>query len=113
MAKPLFDTESVAQGNLLDQSPIVPDAIVTKTLIDTGQLKQILFAMDAGQEISDHRAPFPASVQVLEGEMVFLVAGAERTMRPHDWLIMPADEPHAVSATQPVRFLLTLIKGTG
>jgi quercetin dioxygenase-like cupin family protein len=40
----------------------------------------------------------------------FGVQGEVRDMRAHDWLVMPADAPHHLSAVEPTRFLLTLFK---
>lgn len=110
MAKSLFDATSIATANLLEQAPVVPGGIVSKALIDLGSLKQILFAMDGGQQISEHKAPFVASVQVLSGRMKFRVGGQEREMGPQDWIIMPSNEAHDLIATEPVVFLLTLVK---
>ena len=62
MAKSLFDAATVATANLLEQAPAAAVGIVSKALIDSGALKQILFAMDAGQQVSKNR-PQPASVR--------------------------------------------------
>lgn len=111
MAKPLFDVTETVGAEIADLIPIVPGGIVSKALIDTGACKQILFSMDAGQEISEHKAPFPATVHVLEGELDFDVEGAARRMKAGSWLLMPPDAPHGLRALAPCRFLLTLIKG--
>lgn len=111
MAKPLFDATAVHHGNLDELCPVVPAAIVSKPLIDTGVLKQILFSMDAGQDISEHRAPYVATVHVLRGRMRFSVGGEPRVMGPSDWLVMPPNAPHDLIAEEPTVFLLTLVKG--
>jgi quercetin dioxygenase-like cupin family protein len=67
--------------------------------------------MDAGQEISDHKAPYVATVHVLDGAMQFTVEEQEREMSAGSWLVMPPGAPHALRATRPCRFLLTLVKG--
>jgi quercetin dioxygenase-like cupin family protein len=110
-AKPLFNGESVQSGDLAGLGPIVDGAIVSKTLIDTGALKQILFAMDAGQEISDHKAPYVATVHVLDGSLRFTVDDQELDMPAGQWLVMPPHAPHALRAESPCLFLLTLVKG--
>ena len=110
MAKPLFTPDRTDDANLLALADVVAGAIVSKPLIDTGALKQILFAMDAEQEISQHKAPFPATVHVLDGRLRFGVAGRDREMGPHDWVLMKPGEPHDLTAIEPTRFLLTLVK---
>ena len=110
MAKALFDAKSTAEINLLDATPIVPDGTVSKPILDCGSLRQIVFAMDAGQKISEHRAPFVATVHVLDGRLSFAVDGKQRELGPNDWLVMPPDAPHDLDAIEPTRFLLTLAK---
>lgn len=110
MAKALFDATTVQHANLLEAVPIVPGAIVSKALVNTTGCKMIVFAMDAGQSISEHHAPFVATVQVLDGRLEFGVGGVTRTMCANDWLVMPFDEKHDLLATEPTRFLLSLVK---
>jgi len=88
----------------------VAGAIVSKPLIDSPQIRQVLFAIDAGQCLSEHTSSFPATVHVLDGAMTMSVGGATHELRANDWLLMPAGAIHSVEATQPVRFILTLIK---
>lgn len=109
-AKPLFETNAVHSATLPELIPVVPKATVSKPLIDTGLLKQVLFSMDIDQEISEHKAPFVATVHVLDGCLQFTVAGKEYLMCAGAWLLMPPNEPHSLVATMPTRFLLTLIK---
>lgn len=110
MATPLFDGSSSQFIELLAACPIVPGAIVSKPLLNLPEGRVVVFAMDAGQEISEHRAPFTSTVQVLDGRLRFGVETTEREMEPHDWLVMPANAPHRLTALQPTRFLLTLLK---
>lgn len=110
MAKPLFNVTDAHHGNLIELIDVPADGTTSKALIDTGDVKQILFAMDAGQDISEHRAPYVATVQVLTGRLDFRVADEQRTMGPHDWVVMPPNAPHDLAAPEPCRFLLTLVK---
>jgi quercetin dioxygenase-like cupin family protein len=110
MANPLFDASSPQHVDLLKTCPIVPGAIVSKPLLNLPEGRVVLFAMDVGQEISEHRAPFVSTVQVLEGRLRFGVETTERGMGPHDWLVMPVNAPHRLTALEPTRFILTLFK---
>lgn len=111
MAKPLFDADAVHAAHLIESVTIVEAGTVSKTLLNLPQFKQVVFAMDAGQELSEHRAPYLAIVQVLDGHMRMRVAGEDHDLHPASWLLMPPDAPHDVRAEAPTRFLLTLIKG--
>lgn len=110
MAKALYSTEKVDHANLLELTPIVQGATVSKPLVNSDALRQVVFAMDKGQSMSEHRAPFIVVVQVLDGELEFTVDGQARRLTAHDWLVMPPDKPHDLDAVEPTRFLLTLAK---
>ena len=110
MAAPLMDATKPEFIDLLQACPIVLGATVSKPLLNLPEGKVVLFAMDAGQEMSEHRAPFVATVHVLDGRLMFVVGGLEREMGANDCLVMPADAQHRLRAIEPTRFVLTLFK---
>lgn len=110
MANPLLDGAKSAFLNLLETCPIVPGAIVSKPLLNRPEGRVVVFAMDAGQELTEHRAPFMTTVQVLDGRLDFTAGGQRQDMGPNDWLVMPPNEPHSLRAKQGSRFLLTFLK---
>ena len=110
MARPLFDTDAVHFASLPETCPVVPGAVVSKPLINTDAIKQIMFSMDAGQELADHQAPFVATVHVLDGRLDVTVDGDERAMGPGDWVVLPPDARHALVAREGTRFMLTLVR---
>ncbi len=110
MATTICDGTKPEFVDLLVACPIVAGATVSRALLNTPDGRVIVFAMDAGQEMSEHRAPFMASVQVLDGRLKFGVDGKDREMRANDWLIMPPNAPHRLLAIEPTRFVLTLFK---
>ncbi|PIE18088.1 MAG: hypothetical protein CSA65_06570 [Proteobacteria bacterium] len=68
----------------LDPSTVYPlaslveygeDAVVSRTLAKGKVGTLTVFAFDAGQELSEHSAPFDAWVQVLEGEVTLTIGG--------------------------------------
>ena len=69
-----------------------------------------LFAFDQDQELSEHTAPFDALVHVLEGEAEIRISGQPFNLKMGDAIIMPADEPHAVTASRKFKMLLTMIR---
>ena len=86
-------------------------SVVSKTLLDKKAGTLTLFAFDAGQGLSEHTAPYDATVQVLDGEGEFTVGGQPLTVKPGELLIMPARVPHAVRAVQRFKMLLIMIRG--
>ncbi len=69
-----------------------------------------LFAFDAGQELSEHTAPFDALAHILEGEAEVRIAGQPHALSAGDAIVMPANEPHAVKATKQFKMLLTMVR---
>jgi quercetin dioxygenase-like cupin family protein len=78
------------------------------TKADTGNVT--LFAFDAGQELSEHTAPFDALAHVVDGEAEIIISGKSFALKAGDAIVMPADEPHAVKANGPFKMLLTMIR---
>ena len=69
-----------------------------------------LFAFDAGQELSEHTAPFDALVHILDGEAEVRLDGVPYALSTGDAIIMPADVPHALKAPTKFKMLLTLVR---
>jgi len=87
-----------------------PGSIVSRTLIKKSTGTVTLFAFNAGQELSEHTAPFDALVQLVEGAAELTVGGQPVRLVAGQMLVMPADVPHAVRATQRFKMLLTMIR---
>ena len=86
------------------------DAIVSKTLIKKETGTVTLFAFDKGQGLSEHTAPFDAMVQIMDGEGIIIINGKENMLSAGEFIIMPANIPHAVDASSQFKMLLTMIK---
>jgi quercetin dioxygenase-like cupin family protein len=87
-----------------------PDSIVSRVVAKNAGGNITLFAFAAGQELSEHTAPFDALVQVLDGTAEIRVAGVAYTVASGEAILMPANEPHALKANQPFKMLLTMLK---
>jgi quercetin dioxygenase-like cupin family protein len=86
-------------------------SIVSRQITKAEAGNVTLFAFDAGQELSEHKAPFDALVQVLDGEAEIRISGQLFVLSEGDVIVIPADQPHAVSATKRFKMLLTMIRG--
>ncbi len=70
-----------------------------------------VFAFDKGQGLSEHSAPFDAMVQIIDGEAEITLGGVPHTVKKGEFLIMPANVPHALQAVKgPYKMVLTMIK---
>ncbi|MDO5848740.1 MAG: cupin domain-containing protein [Methanobrevibacter sp.] len=86
------------------------NTIVSKELVKKTTGTITLFAVDEGQGISEHSAPFDALVQVIDGEAIVTIGGENHVVRKDQMIIMPADIPHALKADQKFKMMLTMIK---
>jgi quercetin dioxygenase-like cupin family protein len=86
------------------------EGIVSKRVIQKDKGNISLFAFDQGQKLSEHTAPFDALAQVLEGRAEIVIAGKPFEVTAGQAIIMPANVPHAVNATDKFKMLLTMIK---
>lgn len=85
-------------------------AIVSRVILKAEAGNVTLFAFDAGQELSEHTAPFDALVHVLDGEAEIKISGQPFLLKIGDAIIMPANQPHAVKAVEKFKMLLTMIR---
>lgn len=110
MAQPLFQVDTVNAARLDMLVEQVSAGIVSRSLLVGPAFRQVLFSMDAGQEISEHRSPYLAIVHVLSGRLCLEVSGQTHVLDSAGWLSMPPDAAHALRAEAPTRFLLTMIR---
>lgn len=85
-------------------------AVVSRQITKTEAGNVTLFAFDKDQGLSEHTAPFDALVHILEGEAQVSISGKPFALQAGDAIIMPANEPHALKATQRFKMLLTMIR---
>jgi quercetin dioxygenase-like cupin family protein len=97
----------VLLGRELD---VVPGSIVSRTLTQARGGSITLFAFDAGQELSEHTAPFDAFVQVLSGAVELTIGGEAVVASAGETVRMPAGIPHAVHAIEPFKMLLSMVR---
>lgn len=95
----------------LDLAAYQPGAVVSRTLVKRQAATITLFAFDEGQGLSEHTTPFDALVHVLEGDAAITIAGHPYNLRAGEMVLMPAHQPHAVSARTAFKMLLTMIRG--
>ena len=87
-----------------------PGATVSRTIARARGGSMTLFAFDAGQELSEHTAPFDAFVQVLDGAVELTIGGEKVVARRGETVRMPAGIPHAVRALEAFKMILTMVR---
>jgi quercetin dioxygenase-like cupin family protein len=95
----------------LSAQEIPPDGILSRTLYNDDQVKVVLFAFSAGQELSEHTASMPAILQVLKGQAQMTLGDDVHQADVGFWVYMPAQLRHRIQAKTPLILLLQLLKG--
>jgi quercetin dioxygenase-like cupin family protein len=114
MAQDKKKSEELLRGmphNIGDLVDYREGSIVSRTLVDDTSGIVTLFAFDQGQRLSEHTSPYDALVHILDGACEITISGETHTVCAGELIIMPADSPHAVSATQPFKMMLVMIRG--
>lgn len=86
-------------------------SVVSKTLLDRKAGTLTLFAFDKGQGLSEHTAPYDASVMILDGKAEITIGGKPVIVEKDGMVIMPANVPHALRALTRYKMLLIMIRG--
>ena len=85
-------------------------AVVSREIVKRNSGSVTLFAFDAGQGLSEHTSPFDALVHLLEGEAEILISGKSLRTKAGELVLMPAQQPHALTAVTKFKMLLTMIR---
>ena len=85
-------------------------AIVSRELIK-GQTGNItIFSFDEGQGLSEHKTPFDALVQVLEGDVEVSIEGKLHHVGSGEIILMPAQKLHALKALKRFKMILWMLR---
>lgn len=85
-------------------------SVVSRTIIDRKTGTVTLFSFDKGEGLSEHTAPYDALIYILDGEAEVTVAGKSSLLKVGHMLVMPANKPHSLIATDPFKMLLIMIR---
>lgn len=103
----------INHGEILNMADVLSyedGGIASIALVQRESLTLTLFAFDKGQSIASHSSNGDALVQVLEGEVTIDIDGEKFDLQAGKSIIMPAGTPHAVSAKERFKMMLTVVK---
>src|SRR6187401_1938568 len=80
--------------------------IASRVLARTAAGNITMFAFDANEELSEHTAPFDALVLTVTGSLTLTIGGRPVQTTPESVVLMPANVPHAIRATERSQMLL-------
>lgn len=95
---------------LIDLIDYQEGSVVSRTIIDKKTGTLTLFAFGEGQGLSEHTAPYDATVYLLNGEAEVSISGKNLRLKEGEMVIMPAGEPHALKAIKRFKMMLVMIK---
>lgn len=85
-------------------------SVVSRTIIDKNTGTITLFAFDENQGLSEHTTPYDAMVYVFDGEVDINISGKQIWLKQGEMTILPANQPHALTAKTKFKMLLIMIK---
>ena len=106
-----MDFETSEVFDLAGSIDYADNATVSKMIIKKQTGNITLFAFDAGQSLSEHSAPFDAYVLVTEGAGKIIINKVSFDLEAGQFIIMPANVPHAVQAQEKFKMMLVMIRG--
>ncbi len=100
-------------AKVLDLSDLIayqPGSVVSRQLIKKSAGNVTLFAFDKGEGLSEHTAPFDALVYILDGSAEVIISGQSYKLKAGEMIIMPANQPHALKATEKFKMMLVMTR---
>ena len=86
------------------------NSVVSKQLLNKKTGTLTLFAFDKGEGLSEHTAPYDASVMILDGKAAIMIGGKPHTLKKGEMIIMPAGIPHSLKAVERFKMLLIMVR---
>jgi quercetin dioxygenase-like cupin family protein len=99
MSQPtLLAVDNAAALKLLDAVQVSDSGIVSRTVLQSPEVRVVLFTFADGQELTSHTSRRRALVQILDGVCDFFFAGKWQRLESGTFLHLPPNHPHAVRA---------------
>ena len=108
MDKVIEKKKVLSQNELIDYAA---GGIVSKEFEHSNAGSMTLFAFDEGQRLSEHSAPYDATLLIIDGEAEVMIDGELYHPKAGEMIILPANHPHAVDAVHRFKMLITMIRG--
>ncbi len=96
--------------NLSDLVPYQKGSIVSREIINKRTGTVTVFAFDKGEGLSEHTAPFDATVYLVDGEAKISISGKPHRVKKGEMIIMPAGKPHSLKAVKRFKMLLIMVR---
>jgi quercetin dioxygenase-like cupin family protein len=88
-------------------------SVVSKIIVKKPMGIITLFAFDKGEGLSEHSSPHEALVQVLDGTAEITIGDTPHKVGKGQCILLPADIPHSLKASERFKMMLVMIKSHG
>jgi quercetin dioxygenase-like cupin family protein len=109
MSKIMKNIDTAKVHALADLVAYQDGQVVSKTLVQNPNVSLTLFSFDQGEEISTHSSHGDAMVYVIDGQALITIGDEKFNVKAGETIVMPAEVPHAVSAPERMKFMLTVV----
>lgn len=109
MSSPSPADESSFHTGLFEALPVPQDATTSRVLLDNDAIRVVMFAMDAGQELTEHTSTKAVAVQQHEGRLRFSIEDEQQLLGPGDVVYLAPNARHAAFAETACRFTLVMV----
>jgi len=92
--------------NLVEE--IQTDSITSRSFYKGDGINAILFAFDAGQELSEHTSSKAAILQIVNGDATITLGNDTHKVSTGAWIQMPPHLKHSVYADTSLKMLLLM-----
>ncbi|MCX7771328.1 MAG: cupin domain-containing protein [Proteobacteria bacterium] len=96
--------------NLKDLVNYQEGSIVSREILRKRSGTLTIFAFDKGQGLSEHTAPFDATVYIIDGVAEIRIDKKIHMVKEGQMIIMPSNIPHAINAIEKFKMLLIMIR---
>lgn len=104
------ETETSKTFVTVDSISYAEKSVVSKTILKKPTGNITLFAFDKGEGLAEHTTPHDAMLQILDGKAEITIGEKLNKLQVGQSIILPANVPHSVKASEKFKMMLTMIK---
>jgi quercetin dioxygenase-like cupin family protein len=90
----------------------VPNAVVSKTIINKTSGNITVTSFDTGEELAEKISPFDTHIQIIDGAAEIIINEKKYQLKLGDGILIPALTPHCINAKGQFKMISTVIKST-
>ena len=94
--------------NISPLGPALHDAVST-SLLKTGRIQLLHLVLPARRDVPEHHVDDECTIHCLEGDVEIQMPGGARRLAPGQLVVLPAGQPHSLSARVDSAVLMTLL----